>query len=239
MTDRSQRPATAARIMAIDRAAIDRIGIPRLLLMDHAGLAVAREAMRLAAKRAHLHRNSSRPAGKATHRFFICAGAGFNGGDGLAAARHLIAQNHHVHCFLIGTRQSLRQEPATFAHILNRLHVDLVERPDGLRARDLAILRRCDAAIDALLGVGLHGLVRPEAASAIEALNASGIPIVSADLPSGLDADTGQPHGVAVRARVTVTFGLPKVGFFNNRAGRYVGRLAVDTITIPASLLTT
>ncbi len=238
MTDRSQRPATAARIAAIDRAAIDRIGIPRLLLMDHAGLAVADEALRLATHRDRARRLKPHHSIRETLRFFICAGTGFNGGDGLSAGRHLAGLGHRVHCFLIGARNALRQEPAIFASILDYLHVRIMERPDGFRARDRAVLRQCDAAIDALLGVGLRGPVRPGAANAIEALNDSRVPIVSADVPSGLDADTGQPHGVAIRARVTVTFGLPKLGFFRKGAAKYVGRLVVNTITIPKSLLT-
>ena len=208
----------------IDTAAIERLGIPRLLLMDHAGLAVARAAQTLAP-------TSSRP-------ILICSGTGFNGGDGLAAARHLQAWGYPIRLLLVGRLAQLREEPAVYATILQRLGLPVMELTD---ARTLPqadhLLKGCGLIIDALLGIGARGIVREPMASLIERLNRSGKPIVAIDLPSGLDGDTGRVQGIAVKATVTVALGVPKHGCVVHDGPAHVGSLTTDPITIPRTLL--
>jgi NAD(P)H-hydrate epimerase len=211
-------------MQAIDAAAIETFAIPRVLLMDHAGVAVARAA-------AAQCTDTSRP-------ILVCCGTGFNGGDGLSAARHLSAQGYPLRVLLVGRVAALRDEPAGFATMLQRLgvaihEVDTVERIADTDAwwGDAAVI------IDALLGIGLRGSVREPTASLIDRMNRSGTPIVAVDIPSGLDGDTGQPQGQAVRAACTVTFGLPKHGCFVGQGPEHVGALVVEPITFPPHLL--
>jgi len=212
-------------MQAIDHAAIYDVGIPRLLLMEHAGLAVARAV------------RSCWPRRGRGHCLVLC-GAGHNGGDGLAAARHLIQWGHPACVFLAGAHSRLKAEPRVYAAILARLGVPCVSGRG--RAQSPALRRAFAGAVvivDALLGIGLQGTVRPEHRALIERVNASALPVVSVDVPSGLDANTGRPQGIAVRATVTVTLGLPKRGLLTREGRRWTGRLLVDDIGIPPQLL--
>ncbi|MBI3324408.1 MAG: NAD(P)H-hydrate epimerase [Candidatus Omnitrophica bacterium] len=220
-----QTPVSVERMQRIDQVAIETIGIPRLLLMDHAGLALARAVQELGVA--------------AASEILICCGSGHNGGDGLASARHLERVGYQPSVILLTPRAQLKQEPACFAGILTRLDVPLLEVTSLQQmAAVTERLHRSAAIVDALLGIGLQGSVRPLYASVIAQLNDSGKPIISADIPSGLDADSGQPLGIAIRSRITVSFGLPKQGCLQPTAKEYVGRLVVDLITLPPRLLT-
>ena len=210
-------------MQAIDVEAIERLGIPRLLLMEHAGLAIARAARQLLPV----------PSAPIT----ICAGLGYNGGDGLAAARHLRQWGYALHLILVGSPAQLREEPATYAMILQRGGLALTEYRADRHAEITAWMRTSRLLIDALLGLGARGAVREPAASLITAMNQSGVPILAADVPSGLDADTGAVQGVAVAATTTVTFGLPKRGCFLGEGPRHTGTLIVDSISLPPALL--
>jgi NAD(P)H-hydrate epimerase len=229
------RAVSVAQMQQIDAAAVERIGIPRLLLMEHAGLAVAR-AVR------HIASDPSTPV-------VICCGSGFNGGDGLAAARHLFEWGYPLRLLLVGARQRLRGEPQTYAAILARLGLDLLEWPAMGAAQDgqppshepleslAQWVRPRGMLVDALLGIGTRGAVREPLATLIRWMNGVGRPIVAVDLPSGLDGDTGRAQGVAVRATLTVTFGLPKQGCFREDGPDCVGSLIVDSISLPGQAL--
>ena len=220
---------SVARMQQIDAEAIGTIGIPRLLLMEHAGVAIARAVQGLL------------PTSAAS--VVVCAGTGFNGGDGLAAARHLHEQGSAVHVLLAGSVDRLQEEPAVYAAILQRLRVAIWEcgRPEwpstGVPDAAERLMTQCDVIVDALLGIGAHGPVREPIRSLIACMNRSTKPIVSADVPSGLDADTGQVQGLAVQAAVTVTFGLPKRGCYLAEGPSHVGSLIVDSLSIPRQLL--
>ena len=209
----------------IDTTAITTYSIPRLLLMDHAGLGVARAVQSL----------SVRPGAT---RVFVCCGTGYNGGDGLAAARYLHEWGYPLDVLVLGRLNTLRAEPATFAAILQRLRVPITE-VTSLTTLSQAThrLARCRLIIDALLGLGMRGVVREPMASLIKRMNDSGRPIIAADIPSGLDGDTGRVANVAVRATMTVTFGLAKRGCLRGEGPGYTGSLIIDPITIPRVLL--
>ena len=212
-------------MQAIDSHAIDTLGIPRLLLMDHAGLAVAR-AVQTAAP-------------VVSTPILICCGTGYNGGDGLAAARHLAAWGYPVRAILTGRLNHLREEPAAFARIVQALGLEIRECASaGDAAGCEPWFAQAGAIVDALLGIGTQGAVREPAASLIVRINASRAPVISADVPSGLDGDTGHAQGAAVRATATVTFGLPKRGLFAADGPAHAGSLIIDPITIPQRLLT-
>ena len=207
----------------IDAEAIETIGIPRLLLMEHAGLAVARAVQSLGAP-------GARP-------ILVCAGTGFNGGDGLAAARHLQMWGYPLQVLLTAPVSRLTGEPAVYAAILQRLGVSLTDAGTAPRPSVEAAVRGCAAVVDALLGIGIRGMVREPASWLIRAINASQKPVVAVDVPSGLDADAGTVQGIAVRATMTVTFGLAKRGCLLGEGPDYAGTLIVDPITILQGLL--
>ncbi len=218
------RVVSVDEMTQIDQAAIDRFGIPRLLLMEQAGLAVARAVQSLTQS--------------CSQRILVCCGSGYNGGDGLCAARHLADWGYHPQVVLASPAERLREEPAIYARILKALGVPILEidsrnGPDVFRQW----LGQAGAVIDALLGIGLKGALRPSYATLITLLNQSRKPIVSVDIPSGLDADTGMPHGAGVMATVTVTFGLPKQGMVLGQGPKHVGQLLVERIGIPHVLL--
>jgi NAD(P)H-hydrate epimerase len=149
-----------------------------------------------------------------------------------------VDQGAQVRVILAGTASRLRKEPATFARILSRLGCDLAEVDSPAH---VPMIRRWlqDAVVvvDALLGIGAAGPVREPVAALIEAINAAGKPVVSADIPSGLNADTGKAQGPAVRAAVTVAFGLVKQGCLKAEGPALSGRIIVESITIPQRLL--
>lgn len=221
------RAVSVQQMQRMDEAAIHAFHIPRLLLMEHAGQAVARAVLRVCAH------PMTRPL-----RVLVCCGPGHNGGDGLCAAWHLAQDGHRVRVLVAGSLASLNEEPVVYARILRALEVEWIEigaaaQVEGIR-REFA---QAEAIIDALLGIGLQGPVRPAIASLIEAINGARVPVVSVDIPSGLDGDTGLPHGVAVKATVTVAMALAKQGCVTTGARPYVGRLVVEDIGLPRRVM--
>jgi ADP-dependent NAD(P)H-hydrate dehydratase / NAD(P)H-hydrate epimerase len=211
-------------MQAIDSHAIHELGIPRLLLMDHAGLALARAVQ------------SAAPS--TTTPVLVCCGTGYNGGDGLAAARHLSAWGYPGRVILTGRLNHLREEPAAFARIVRALGLEIRECASASDVSGCeSWFAQAGVIIDALLGIGTRGAVREPAASLIARMNGSKKPVIAADVPSGLDGDTGHVHGAAVRASATVTFGLPKHGLLSAEGPAHAGSLIVDPISIPQRLL--
>lgn len=211
-------------MQAIDAAAIETLSIPRLLLMEHAGFAVARAVRTLC-------------SALTEHPLVICCGSGYNGGDGLAAARHLHRWGYPLHIVLACARNQLREEPAIFARILERLEVPLTPVDVNSAYHAASWIHQAPVIVDALLGIGVRHAVREPSASIIQSINRSQRPVVAVDVPSGLDADTGGVCGIAVHATLTVTFGRIKRGCLMGEGPAHVGTLRVDDITLPPSLL--
>jgi len=217
------RPMTRDEVREFDRHAIEDLGVPGLVLMENAGRQAADAAERLL---------------RAAHgrRALIVAGRGNNGGDGFVIARHLLTRGYAVRVLLAADPAQVVGDAATNLNILERLGVAVQRLPEteaALRAAVLAATGDADLVVDALLGTGLRGEVRAPYLSAIEAMNTCGRMILSVDIPSGLDADTGHPLGAAVRAHTTVTFAAAKVGFSSPVAREYVGELVVADIGVP------
>lgn len=205
----------------LDTLAQQRYAIPAVLLMEHAGLAVAREVLRC--------RRGPGPV-------VVMCSHGNNGGDGLVAARLLDNAGVPVRVVLVGKAPT--EGPAAINWtIAKRLGVPTMGwRPPNTSWRPRAMLRHASVIVDALLGIGTRGAVREPVASAIRAMNAAGRPIVAVDLPSGLDADSGVIGGVAIRARVTVTCGRLKRGLLVGQGPAHAGRIVVADISLPRSL---
>jgi NAD(P)H-hydrate epimerase len=204
------RTLTRAQARAHDAHCIEVLGMPRLLLMENAASAVAREVLLVA----------DRHVGE----IVIVCGEGDNGGDGFAIARHLCAAGRSVRVATIGEPRG--DAARTMAHIARSMGLPITAFTPIEPPRAPGIV------VDALLGTGCDRAVVGHHREAIEWMNGCGAPIVSVDLPSGIDADTGQPHGCAVRAALTVTFVAPKAGF--EAAARWLGAVVVAGIGAPA-----
>jgi NAD(P)H-hydrate epimerase len=198
----------AETMRAVDAWAIDERGVPSLDLMEAAGRAVAGAAEEV--------------TGHGPAR--VVCGKGNNGGDGLVVARHLAEAGHEVHVLLLSPAGELSPDAAAN---LERFGGS-VERftPDALAGSGVGV--------DAIFGTGFEGEPRDPAASAITAMGGCGAPVVAADIPSGVDASTGEAGGVAVEATVTVTFHAPKLGHWIAPGKRHAGELRIAPIGIPA-----
>jgi len=201
---------------ALDRKAIEETGIPAAALMENAGRAVADEAERMA------------PDGPIA----IVCGHGANGGDGFVAARHLYNRNVPVRVVALEADRLAGEALANFRALgACRLPVHALT-PGDLPGIRLA-LAGSRLVVDALFGTGLAGTLRDPWPALIELLNGLGIPILAVDIPSGLDCDTGQPLGAAIRAAKTVSMHAPKVGFSRGRGAEFTGAVVVADIGIP------
>ncbi len=213
---------TASEMRELDRRAIADLGIPSLVLMENAG----RTTFQI------LRREFPAPPGEVA----VLAGRGNNGGDGFVVARYLANHGIPVAVFLLGERDKVRGDARVNLDILAHLGVTVAEI---LTNADLnpAIHRLAKAGliVDALLGTGLNSPVKGLMATLVERLNHLRAPVLAVDIPTGLSADTGEVLGVALKARVTVTFGWPKLGQIVPPGRDYTGRLWVD-ISIPPEL---
>ena len=215
------RPLSRAEVRGIDVRAADELGLPTLVLMENAGRGAA---------------DWLRNRVEAPSAVLVACGPGNNGGDGGVVARHLDAWGYRVRVVWVARANELRGDAAVQWHVLDRSGIDQ-ECLEGEAAAGSLRLAEADWVVDALLGTGLSRPVEGPLAAAIEALNRSRKPILALDLPSGLDADTGRPLGVAVRAEATATFVAPKLGFDAPGAAAYTGEVAVVDIGVPRRLL--
>jgi NAD(P)H-hydrate epimerase len=210
----------------LDRRASEDFGIPSLLLMENAGRAAADVACEM-----------TRPQNGCV---LVFCGRGNNGGDGFVVARHLANRGFDVRCHFVGRREQVERgtDPGLNLAILERMgiriyeHEDVAHRDEMARAVGWAALL-----VDGLLGTGLSGPVREPYSTLISFLNGRRAPILSLDIPSGLDCDTGEILGKAVHATRTVTFAAPKVGFGRGQGPETTGRVTVAEISIPRKLL--
>jgi NAD(P)H-hydrate epimerase len=208
---------TAAETRALDRATEER-GVPVELLMERAGLAVARAAADVA-------------GGAYGRRAVVVCGKGNNGGDGLVAARHLRRWGMGVDVILLADPGDLGEPAASNLKRLGGLRV--VEDAGQVDGR---ILDRADVAVDAMFGSGFRGRAEGRFAAAIEALNPAPPPVVAVDIPSGVEGDTALVRGAAVMAMVTVTLGAPKLGTVLYPGAAHAGRVVVADIGFPPDL---
>ncbi|OGP79174.1 MAG: hypothetical protein A2V86_10710 [Deltaproteobacteria bacterium RBG_16_49_23] len=217
--------ATAEQMQELDRKAIETYRIPGIILMENAGRG-ATEA--LLTSFPDLDKK----------RVAIIAGKGNNGGDGFVIARHLMNRGISVKVFLLTDPKSLRGDAETNHYILHRMKGEIIPVPSS---KDYQKVKRdvekADLLIDAIFGTGLDAEVRGYYREVIDHLNTIHRPIVAIDIPSGLNANTGRPLGAAIRATLTVTFGLPKIGLLISPGTDYVGTLRVIDIGIPKNLV--
>jgi ADP-dependent NAD(P)H-hydrate dehydratase / NAD(P)H-hydrate epimerase len=208
---------------ALEQRCQDVYGIDPAALMEAAGRRTAEAARMLL-----------REAGG--RRCLVLAGKGNNGGDGMVAARHL-AGDGPVRVLFVAPLREVRERLAARLEDLSRHHVP-VDEAAALPASGIeSVIRDADLIVDAIFGTGFRGPARGLPAQVIEAANASGVPILALDVPSGADAATGRVDPPCIRAVATVTMALPKAGLVQYPAASYAGRLFVADIGIPESLV--
>lgn len=207
---------TAAEMRSIDRKTTGKYKIPGMVLMERAGLVLASRIRELSDRK----------------KVVVLAGGGNNGGDGLAAARNLHAWGWHVRVLLMVQEDRLSPDCLAQCRMAVRSGVPVCFRK-MISRKDL----HGSLVLDALLGTGLNKAVAGPMAGIIDFVNRSGVVVVSADIPSGVSADSGLILGYAVKADYTVTFGLPKIGHVLYPGAEYTGRLFVEDIGFPAELI--
>lgn len=190
---------TGSQMKSIDNYCIEKIGIPSIVLMENAALKVI--------KNIDMDKFNS---------FTIICGVGNNGGDGLAVGRHLIVEGKDVKIFIVGNLSKSSKDFSINYNILKNMNADmnLIETKEDLNAL-INSLTGTDMAIDSIFGTGLTREVAGLYKDVILYINEHSKYILSVDIPSGVDSDTGNTLGVSINANKTVTFQLMKKGLIN------------------------
>ena len=212
--------ATAQQLRGLDECAETTYMLPETHLMENASEHLARAA----AERL--------PEGG---RCVVLASCGNNGGDGIACAVLLRAEGKDAAVLLVGDEAKMTGQTREMARRLRAAGGELVPYdPDSQAQKEH--LAGCDVIVDALFGVGLNRPIEGRAARAVEAINQSRAFVIAADIPSGVEADTGRVLGTAVRADLTVTFTCGKIGQFVTPGCTYCGEVVICSIGIPREL---
>jgi hydroxyethylthiazole kinase-like uncharacterized protein yjeF len=212
MTTKIHRYLSAAQMREADRRCIEEIGIPGAVLMNNAGTAVFRQI-------------TGGPVA-------IVCGKGNNGGDGYVVARFALLAGWETRVVVLAEREDITGDALTYLRAYERLGGEATFAAEPAQAAmKVAGLAGAAVLVDAILGTGITGAVRGVARAAIEAWPAGRT--IAVDLPSGMDADTGEACGACIRADCTVTFQFPKLGFKSPAAQAWLGELVIADIGIP------
>ena len=210
---------TTDQMREVDRVMVDEYGIQLVQMMENAGRSLARLAW---------SRFLERAPGRSV---LVLAGTGGNGGGGLVCARHLANRGAGIAVATAAPLAKFTGVPKTQMDIIQRMDIPVTSEPEDLPDTDLII--------DALIGYSLDGAPTGTAARLIHAANHHGAPVLSLDVPSGVDASTGEAHSPAVHATATMTLALPKTGLRQPGATPYVGELYLADISVPPRLYAT
>lgn len=206
---------TTEQMIEVDRLMIEDYGITLMQMMENAGRNLAELAQRQLGSEG------------GDSRVLVLCGAGNNGGGGMVAARHLHNRGIEVRAALIAEEARLKDVPAHQWAILKKL---------GLTEANPREIGEPNLILDAMIGYGISGNPRGAVAEWIVRANASGVPILALDAPSGLDATSGRPGEPCIQAQSTMTLALPKVGLLGPEAKPVVGDLFLADISVPREL---
>jgi len=198
----------------MDSYAINTVGIPSIVLMENAALKVINNI--------DLNYNN----------YTVVCGRGNNGGDGLAVARHLIIKGKKVRIYIVGDLKNGTEDFIINLNILKNLTAEIINikgEKELLQLKEDLLVS--EITIDALFGIGLKRNIEGLYFEVIKMINNESKQIISVDIPSGIDGDTGKPMGICVKADKTVTFHKMKKGLLN--CGDYAGEIIVEDIGIP------
>jgi len=213
----------AAEMRNLDSKATADFGIPQEVLMENAGRAVYSVILQ--------------EFGVQGKKFVIACGIGNNGGDGFVVARQLLSAGGMVKVFLLGEKDKLRGAAKKNFDIITKMPIEIYNA-QSVETMKEAILS-CDAIIDAIFGTGLTREATGIYKDTITLINTSQKTVFSIDIPSGVNSDTGQTIGSAIRSDYTITFGLPKIGNMLYPGFELCGKLYVSRISFPPSLYNT
>ncbi|MCP3951679.1 MAG: NAD(P)H-hydrate dehydratase [Desulfobacterales bacterium] len=212
---------TAAEMQQMDGETIRSFGIPGRVLMENAGRGVTRVLF------------DKFPA-VAGQRLAILAGSGNNGGDGFVVARYAAQQDVAVVVYLLAGADRVTGDARANLDLLAPLEIPVVEIPDGASLADRkTAMAHHGIWVDAVFGTGLNADIQGHYQAAIDLVNSFNRPVLAVDIPSGINADTGQICGTCIRATTTVTFAFPKIGHAVLPGKHYTGSLEVIDIGIP------
>jgi len=212
---------TAGEMQEMDRQTIESYGLPGRVLMENAGLGATRIILR-------------QFKGLINKKVGIVAGRGNNGGDGFVMARYLSQKGVSVTVYLLAEKTVVKGDAAENLNILAPLDIPVIEMPDqkSFSKHKTSMLHK-DIWIDAILGTGLKSDVKGYFRKIIEFINSLKKPVFAVDIPSGLNADTGQPCGICIQAHTTATFAFAKTGHLIFPGATYTGNLEIVDIGIP------
>ena len=224
---------TRQQIRRHDQLAIRELGIPGVVLMENAGRNAAQAVIDLL--------RQERKINPAKARIAVLCGGGNNGGDGYVIARHLHNVGAKVTLYAAKDPGLLTGDALTHFMITQKMAIELVLITDEAELADTrGAWDTVHVVVDALLGTGFTGQLRPHLAEVIAACNRARkweASIVAVDIPSGLDCDTGAAGQAAVTADLTVTFAAPKAGFAQPQAKAFLGDLVIADIGTPPALI--
>lgn len=222
MANKSEKILSRDEVRALDRRAIEEFGMPGIILMENAGRGIVDYML------------SCHAQGK----IVVCCGKGNNAGDGFVVARHLDNLGLAVHVLIFANPEDYSGDAKINYVIAHKSLIPMtVVHHENLNGVIETILTKADWVVDALFGTGLQGKVQPPYDSVIQTINQMKTTVLSIDIPSGLDCDSGKPLGCAVKATHTVTFVGIKQGFTNPAAKQFLGHVHIVDIGIPRILI--
>jgi hydroxyethylthiazole kinase-like uncharacterized protein yjeF len=207
----------ASEMAQIDRTTIEDVKIPGVVLMENAGRGVVEEIERFLGD-------------VVDKQIVIFCGRGNNGGDGYVIARHLCNRGANVAVFLAGEKGKIKGDALINLKILENMEIEVREIAS---LEQILSFPHIDLVVDALLGTGITGPVVGFFGELIDFMNNLGAPIISVDLPSGMETDTGAVHGACIKADVTVTMAHLKTGLLFSPARDLAGEVVVVDISVP------
>ncbi|MFH1860511.1 MAG: NAD(P)H-hydrate dehydratase [bacterium] len=216
---------TREQMQEIDQDTPLKYGLPGSILMENAGIQV------FLSIKEYLRQVEG-------VKIAVLCGKGNNGGDGFVIARHLFNHGARIKIYLFAPEENIKGDALINLEAARQFGVpiQIIASIDELNAITLE-LKHSGLIVDTLLGTGLSGEVKGLFARIIDIINTLNVPVVAVDIPSGLDANTGMPLKHTVRAAMTVTFGLPKLGLVMPHGIEYTGKLIVANISLPPALL--
>jgi len=218
--------ATGAQMKQLDSLTIEECGIPGIVLMENAGLKVVESIEEFF---------NYDIAGK---RIMIFVGKGNNGGDGLVAARHLHNKKARVKIYLSADPGLFAGDAAVNMSIISKMHIPVYQLDNEASITRMNVaMKKADLLVDALFGTGFKGVPKGRVGNIIRDINRSEVPVIAVDIPSGLEADTGKVRGQGIKADITVTFGLPKIGLLIEPGATMTGTLKIVDISIPTNII--
>ena len=217
---------TPVKMREIDKRAQEEFDIPVTILMENAGRAVFQTVMDMLSE-------------KEDKKVVVVSGSGNNGGDALVSARHLMNNGIETDIFLVGSSEKLDGEAKANYNRAEKIAKTLGKGIVILNEENInsfkKTLEHCQLIIDGIFGIGLDREVKDPQRTIIQLINGSKKPVLSVDVPSGLDATDGTVFWVCIEAEKTVTFSRPKIGFRGNE--KYTGEVITADISIPKVLL--